>query len=115
MQARKVAAPHASLDEALATWQTLIQAAWELTNVRVGAKDVVPRFAGVAAALEALRARMAGVHRRQTLEIIEDEMHTARADLKELQQLLQATECGIEGILREVWNRKKTLRHSPRE
>ena len=111
----EAATPQARTDEALAIWQSLVQAAWGLTNVRVGVKDVVPRFAGVAAALEALRARLTEVTRRQTLEIIEDEIHAARADLNELQQLLHATECTMDDILREVWKRKKTLRHSSLE
>ena len=115
VQARKAGAAETVSDEALATWQTLTQAAWSLTNVRVGCKDVVPRMAGVAAALETLRARVADVWRLQTLETIEDEMHTARADLAELRELLQVTEAGIAEILKEVWNRKKALRNSARE
>ncbi|MBI3327550.1 MAG: hypothetical protein HYZ81_12720, partial [Nitrospinae bacterium] len=52
MAAKGVQAPEAGaaetvIDEALATWQTLTLAAWSLTNVRVGCKDVVPRMAGL--------------------------------------------------------------------
>lgn len=115
VQAQVADVPQTIVDEALATWQTLIQAAWNLTNVRVGCKDVVPRFTGVPASLETLRARVADVRRLQTLDLIEDEMHTARADLAEIQQLLQATERSVDEILREVWNRKKTIRNPAHE
>ena len=115
VQASEVSAAETVSDEALATWQTLTRAAWSLTNVRVGCKDVVPRLAEVAVALEALGARVADVQRLQTLEIIEHEMHTAEGDLAALQELLQVTEAGIAEILKEVWNRKKALRNSARE
>jgi len=115
MQMPEATAPEPTADEALATWQTVVQAAWGLTNVRVGAKDIVPRVTGVAEALEALRARIAEVHQRQTLEVIEDEMHRARADLAELQHLVQAMERRIDEVLGAVRDRKGTLYTPPRE